>query len=93
MTEIFNFFFFGWFRYIYKLYDLHKQADSYTEAGFTLKLYADTLCWNKETLTFLPGESAGQPEWQRKENLYLEVQPIRSNSTMLCIKPVVSSLG
>jgi hypothetical protein len=42
-----------------------------------LKLYADNLSWDKETLTFAPGDSLGQqagvPEWQRKEHLYHEV--------------------
>lgn len=61
------------FRYIYKLYDLHLQAENYTEAGFTLKLYADMLCWSKETLTFAPNDVVGQQEWERKENLYKEV--------------------
>lgn len=60
-------------RYIYKLFDLHTQAENYTEAGFTLKLYADMLSWDKETLTFAPNDNVGQPEWQRKENLYKEV--------------------
>lgn len=60
-------------RYIYKLYDLHLQAENYTEAGFTLKLYADMLSWSKETLTFTPNDTVGQQEWERKENLYKEV--------------------
>lgn len=60
-------------RYIYKLYDLHLQAENYTEAGFTLKLYADMLSWSKETLTFAPNDTVGQLEWERKENLYKEV--------------------
>lgn len=60
-------------RYIYKLYDLHLQAENYTEAGFTLKLYADMLCWSKESLTFAPNDTVGQLEWERKENLYKEV--------------------
>lgn len=60
-------------RYIYKLYDLHLQAENYTEAGFTLKLYADMLSWSKETLTFAPNDTVGQQEWERKENLYKEV--------------------
>lgn len=62
------------FRYIYKLYDLHLQAENFTEAGFTLKLYADMLSWDKETLTFAPNDNGGQQEWQRKENLYKEVR-------------------
>lgn len=61
------------FRYIYKLHDLHLQAENYTEAGFTLKLYADMLGWDKEILTFSPHDTAGQPEWQRKERLYKDV--------------------
>lgn len=64
-------------RYIYKLFDLHTQAENYTEAGFTLKLYADMLSWDKETLTFAPNDNVGQPEWQRKENLYKEVGDCR----------------
>lgn len=59
--------------YIYKLHDLHLQAENYTEAGFTLKLYADMLSWSRETLTFTPNDTVGQQEWERKENLYKEV--------------------
>ncbi|XP_055698123.1 dedicator of cytokinesis protein 3 isoform X2 [Phlebotomus papatasi] len=60
-------------RYIYKLLDLHIQAENYTEAGFTLKLYADMLSWDREALTFSPQDNIGQPEWQRKEHLYHEI--------------------
>lgn len=61
-------------RYIYKLHDLHLSAENYTEAGFTLKLYADMLSWENDTLTFAPMDDAnGQPEWRRKERLYLRV--------------------
>lgn len=38
-------------RYIYKLHDLHLQAENYTEAGFTMKLYADQLCWNNNNVS------------------------------------------
>lgn len=62
------------FRYIYKLHDLHLSAESYVEAGYTLKLYADMLSWDKEILTFAPNDNAGQPEWQRKEKLYHQVR-------------------
>lgn len=48
-------------------------AENYVEAGFTLKLYADMLSWDKEILTFAPNDNAGQPEWQRKEKLYHQV--------------------
>lgn len=61
------------FRYIYKLHDLHTQAENFAEAGFTLKLYSDMLSWDKEVLTFAPHDTNGQPEWQRKERLYHEV--------------------
>lgn len=61
------------YRYIYKLHDLHLQAENYTEAGFTLKLYADMLDWDKETLTFAPNDNVGVQEWQRKETLYKEI--------------------
>lgn len=60
-------------RYIYKLHDLHLQADNYAEAGFTLKLYADMLSWDREQLTFSPHDQHGQPEWQRKEALYHDI--------------------
>lgn len=55
------------------MHDLHLQAENYTEAGFTLKLYADMLSWSRETLTFTPNDTVGQQEWERKENLYKEV--------------------
>lgn len=55
------------------MHDLHLQAENYTEAGFTLKLYANMLNWDRESLSFAPSENVGQPEWQRKERLYHEV--------------------
>lgn len=62
-------------RYIYKLHDLHKPADNFTEAGFTLKLYADSLSWHSSaTLTNDPMcQPSGAPEWYRKEQLYYEI--------------------
>ncbi|XP_015108826.1 dedicator of cytokinesis protein 3 isoform X1 [Diachasma alloeum] len=59
-------------RYIYKLHDLHLAAENYTEAGFTMKLYADQLSWDSTTL---PADHAHpqQPEWQRKELLYHQI--------------------
>ncbi|XP_055375365.1 dedicator of cytokinesis protein 3 [Condylostylus longicornis] len=60
-------------RYIYKLHDLHFQAENYTEAGFTLKLYADMLSWNKEELIFAPNEKNARPEWKVKEILYYQI--------------------
>ncbi|XP_054002180.1 dedicator of cytokinesis protein 3 isoform X1 [Hylaeus anthracinus] len=59
-------------RYIYKLHDLHLAAENYTEAGFTMKLYADQLGWSSATLP--PDHShPQQPEWQRKELLYHKI--------------------
>ncbi|OAD58785.1 Dedicator of cytokinesis protein 3 [Eufriesea mexicana] len=59
-------------RYIYKLHDLHLAAENYTEAGFTMKLYADQLGWGSTIL--LPDHShPQQPEWQRKEVLYYKI--------------------
>lgn len=59
-------------RYIYKLHDLHLAAENYTEAGFTMKLYADQLGWGS---TVLPPDHSHpqQPEWQRKEVLYHKI--------------------
>ncbi len=60
-------------RYIYKLHDLHYPADNFTEAGFTLKLYADSLSWS--STNSLPNDSRanGVPEWKRKEELYHQI--------------------
>ncbi|XP_037810861.1 dedicator of cytokinesis protein 3 [Lucilia sericata] len=60
-------------RYIYKLHDLHLQAENYTEAGFTLKLYANMLTWDRECIVALPNDTVGEPEWQRKEKLYHQI--------------------
>jgi hypothetical protein len=59
-------------RYIYKLHDLHLPAENYTEAGFTMKLYADQLSWTYRTLVSDP-RGPGQQEWQRKEQLYHQI--------------------
>ncbi|XP_016844337.1 dedicator of cytokinesis protein 3 isoform X2 [Nasonia vitripennis] len=59
-------------RYIYKLHDLHLAAENYTEAGFTMKLYADQLGWSS-TLLAADHNHPQQPEWQRKELLYLKI--------------------
>jgi len=31
------------------------------------------LSWDRETQSFAPFDNSGQPEWQRKERLYHEV--------------------
>ncbi|XP_034947378.1 dedicator of cytokinesis protein 3 [Chelonus insularis] len=60
-------------RYIYKLQDLHLAAENYTEAGFTMKLYADQLSWDSTALLSADHAHPQQPEWQRKERLYHEI--------------------
>ncbi|KAF4516778.1 hypothetical protein B566_EDAN004617 [Ephemera danica] len=59
-------------RYIHKLHDLHLPADNFTEAGFTMKLYADQLSWSSAPLPATPHFPA-QPEWQRKELVYRQI--------------------
>ncbi|OCT83253.1 hypothetical protein XELAEV_18025790mg [Xenopus laevis] len=55
-------------RYIHKLCDLHLQAESYTEAAFTLLLYWELLQWEERPLREFLNYPA-QSEWQRKEGL------------------------
>ena len=59
-------------RYIYKLHDLHIASKNYVEAAFTLSLHAQLLSWEDNVL---PKELdyPSQAEWQRKEQLYLEI--------------------
>ena len=59
-------------RYIYKLRDLHRACESYTEAGFTLLLHAELLPWGNAMLPADLGYPA-QMQWQRKEELYLKI--------------------
>jgi dedicator of cytokinesis protein 3 len=59
-------------RYIHKLHDLHLPADNFTEAGFTMKLYADQLTWGSHTLPANQHFTA-QPEWQRREQVYHQI--------------------
>ncbi|KAG5279466.1 hypothetical protein AALO_G00078090 [Alosa alosa] len=59
-------------RYIHKLYELHLQAENYTEAAFTLLLYWELLQWEERPLReFL--HYPAQSEWQRKESLSRKV--------------------
>lgn len=60
-------------RYIYKLHALHVPADNFTEAGFTLKLYADSLQWSSRSVQSDPLAQQDQPEWHRKEQLYHQI--------------------
>lgn len=58
-------------RYIYKLHDLHLSAENYTEAAFTLKLYADQLAWNSNQVT--DPNYPNHTECQVKEMLYRQI--------------------
>lgn len=57
-------------RYIYKLHDLHLSAENYTEAAFTMKLYADQLSWSNNTIVSDP-HYPNFTECQVKEKLYI----------------------
>lgn len=61
-------------RYIYKLHDLHFPAENFTEAGFTLKLYADQLSWNNTPLAGDPDcPNQNVSECTRKQQLYYQI--------------------
>jgi len=60
--------------YVYKLYDLHVEAENHTEAGFTLKLHAELLSWSDQVLPKTPDSRyPEQQEWQRKETIYQHI--------------------
>ncbi|XP_018616629.1 dedicator of cytokinesis protein 1 isoform X2 [Scleropages formosus] len=63
-------------RYLYKLCDLHKECDNYTEAAYTLLLHARLLKWSEEAcaahLTQRDGYQAAT-QGQLKEQLYQEI--------------------
>uniref|UniRef100_A0A8C1W9A0 Dedicator of cytokinesis 1 n=1 Tax=Cyprinus carpio TaxID=7962 RepID=A0A8C1W9A0_CYPCA len=63
-------------RYLYKLCDLHKECDNYTEAGYTLLLHAKLLKWSEEAcaahLTQRDGYQAST-QCQLKDQLYQEI--------------------
>lgn len=58
-------------RYIYKLHELHTSAENYTEAAFTLKLYADQLQWNSNLVT--DPHYRNFTETEVKEMLYRQI--------------------
>ncbi|CAL8073981.1 unnamed protein product [Orchesella dallaii] len=65
-----------YFRYVYKLHDLHLSAQNYTEAGFTLLLHGDHLNWDWERVlceTWDGVQYSRQREAERKEFIYLQV--------------------
>uniref|UniRef100_A0A8C4GXC9 Dedicator of cytokinesis 1 n=1 Tax=Dicentrarchus labrax TaxID=13489 RepID=A0A8C4GXC9_DICLA len=63
-------------RYLYKLCDLHKECDNYTEAAYTLLLHAKLLKWSDEPcaahLTQRDGYQAST-QGQLKDQLYQEI--------------------
>ncbi|XP_041348666.1 dedicator of cytokinesis protein 3-like isoform X2 [Gigantopelta aegis] len=59
-------------RYINKLFNLHREANNFVEAGLTLQLYAQLLQWNDDQLETEFGYKK-QKQWERKEALYLKV--------------------
>lgn len=58
-------------RYIYKLHELHLSAENYTEAAFTLKLYADQLQWNSNLVS--DPNYLNYKECDVKEMLYRQI--------------------
>uniref|UniRef100_A0A673CPR4 Dedicator of cytokinesis 1 n=1 Tax=Sphaeramia orbicularis TaxID=375764 RepID=A0A673CPR4_9TELE len=63
-------------RYLYKLCDLHKECDNYTEAAYTLLLHAKLLKWSDEPcaahLTQRDGYQA-TTQGQLKDQLYQQI--------------------
>ncbi|XP_030749885.1 dedicator of cytokinesis protein 3 isoform X2 [Sitophilus oryzae] len=59
-------------RYIYKLHDLHLSAENFTEAAFTMKLYADQLSWTNNQIVSDPNYP-NHSECQVKELLYRQI--------------------
>ncbi|XP_068161895.1 dedicator of cytokinesis protein 1 [Antennarius striatus] len=63
-------------RYLYKLCDLHKECDNYTEAAYTLLLHAKLLKWSDEPcaahLTQRDGYQAAT-QLQLKDQLYQQI--------------------
>ncbi|XP_023686613.1 dedicator of cytokinesis protein 1 isoform X1 [Paramormyrops kingsleyae] len=63
-------------RYLYKLCDLHRECDNYTEAAYTLLLHAKLLKWSEVPcaahLTQRDGYQAAT-QGQLKEQLYQEI--------------------
>lgn len=60
-------------RYLFKLCDMHLEANNHVEAAFTLKLYTDELRWCHRNLSALDGYRPEEQEWIRKEALYLKI--------------------
>ncbi|XP_012940011.1 dedicator of cytokinesis protein 1 isoform X2 [Aplysia californica] len=63
-------------RYLHKLCDLHLGCDNYTEAGYTLLLYAKLLQWNNEALApmlYYNKYPTASTHRELKEKLYYDI--------------------
>ncbi|KAL6045071.1 hypothetical protein STEG23_033695, partial [Scotinomys teguina] len=63
-------------RYLYKLCDLHKECDNYTEAAYTLLLHAKLLKWSEDVCAAHLSQRDGfqaTTQGQLKEQLYQEI--------------------
>uniref|UniRef100_A0A8C6PUV3 Dedicator of cytokinesis 1 n=1 Tax=Nothobranchius furzeri TaxID=105023 RepID=A0A8C6PUV3_NOTFU len=63
-------------RYLYKLCDLHRECDNYTEAAYTLLLHAKLLKWSDEQCAAHPTQRDGYQaatQGQLKDQLYQEI--------------------
>ncbi|KAG9510700.1 Dedicator of cytokinesis protein 3 [Fragariocoptes setiger] len=62
-----------YYKYLFKLCDIHVPAENFVEAAFTLKLYADSLGWSRNLLPPIEGRYKQQEERTRKEILYEQI--------------------
>ncbi|XP_038599409.1 dedicator of cytokinesis protein 1 isoform X1 [Tachyglossus aculeatus] len=63
-------------RYLYKLCDLHRECDNYTEAAYTLLLHAKLLKWSEEACAVHLTQRGGHQtttQGQLKDRLYQEI--------------------
>ncbi|TNN73880.1 Dedicator of cytokinesis protein 1 [Liparis tanakae] len=63
-------------RYLYKLCDLHKECDNYTEAAYTLLLHAKLLKWSDEQCAAHLNQRDGYQattQGQLKDQLYQQI--------------------
>lgn len=63
-------------RYVYKLSELHRACDNYTEAGYTLRQHADLLRWTSDPLSTAlrsPHHRTIDRHGELKEKLYEDI--------------------
>uniref|UniRef100_A0A8C8SEJ3 Dedicator of cytokinesis 5 n=1 Tax=Pelusios castaneus TaxID=367368 RepID=A0A8C8SEJ3_9SAUR len=62
-------------RYLYKLRDLHRDCENFTEAAYTLLLHAELLQWSDKPCTphLLQRDSCPYSQQELKEKLYQEI--------------------